>query len=328
MSYHINFKDVYKDQMQNNKGVNHIVLPNNLGSSHAHNEDISNDIYLIKHDMTINEDFEMLVEDSNENYTLSINISFPEKEYGYNYVKKSKKDAKSQDISIEYKSQRKDLFKFTKNTKLESLGIFIKDSFLEENLFSLLKDEKRMEIEKNTKNGIKTLFKSSLASSKTLALAKEIYNSPFNGTLNKLYLQSRVYEIIHDEFLSIINQENKKPTQKIILSQYDIEALHTAKALILKDKRSFSITELSRKVALNEKKLKYGFKQIFHTTPGNIMLEARMYEAKKLLETSEYNVTEIAELTGYKYVQNFTNAFIKFFGQSPKDLMKSRKYYY
>jgi len=329
MAYHINFSDVYQDHVQNNKDVNHIVLPNNLGSSHAYNEDISHDISLTKHDMTINEDFEMLVEDINENHTLSININFPEKEYGNNYVTKSKKDAKSHDISIEYKNQRKDIFKFTKNTKLESLGIFIKDSFLEENFFSLLKDEKRMEIEKNMKNNIRTLFKSSRISSKTLALAREIYTSPFNGVLNNLYIQSRVYEIIHDELLSIINIKNKEPRKnKIILNQDDIDALHKAKELILQDKKHFSLAELSKKVALNKTKLKYGFKELFNTTPGHIMLTARMYEAKRLLETSEYNVTEIAQITGYKYSQNFTNAFIKFFATTPSEIMKNRKYYY
>jgi len=328
MSYRFNFKDLHQEYLKKNKDINHIFLPNQLGSSHTYNENISSDISLVKHDMNINEDFEMLVESINENHTLAINISLQGKAYGYNYLTKSEKNDKSRDISIEYKNQRKDLFKFSKNTKLESLGIFIKDSFLEENLFSLLKDEKRIEIEKNTKNSIKTLFKSSLASSKTIALARQIHNTPFKGALNKLYLQSRVYEIIHDEFLSIINEEDKKLPKKVILSQDDIKALYKARTLIIENKKSFSIPELSRKVALNEKKLKYGFKQLFHTTPGNFMLEIKMYEAKKLLELSEYNVTQIADLTGYKYVQNFTNAFIKFFGQSPKSLMKSRKYYY
>jgi len=313
MSYRFNFKDLCQEHLKKNKDVEHIFFPNNLGSSHDYKEHITNDISLVKHDMNINGDFEILVEDIKDDYTLDINIVLQGEE---------------NNISIEYKKQRKGLVKLSKDSYSKGLNLCIQNSFLEENLFSLLKDEKRMEIEKNTKNGIETLFKSSLVSSKTLALAREIHSSPFNGTLNKLYLQSRVYEIVHDEFLSIINEENKKPTQKIILSQYDIEALHKARILILENKKNFSISELSRKVALNEKKFKYGFKQLFHTTPGNIMLEARMYEAKKLLEASEYNVTEIAELTGYKYVQNFTNAFIKFFGQSPKDIMKSRKYYY
>jgi len=328
MSYRISFNNAYKDFSRKNQDSNHIILANDLGSYHTYNEEISNDIHLIKHNMTINEDFEMLVEGIDENHTLSINIPLQGQVHGYNYLTKSEKCDKAKDISIEYKDHRKDLFSFTKNTNLESVGIFIKDNFLEENFFSLLKDEKRMKIEKNVKNDINTLFKSSLASSKTLILAKEIYNSPFDGALNKLYLQSRVYEIIHDEFLSIINEEDKKPIKKTILSQEDIKALYKARALIIENKKSFSIPELSRKVALNEKKLKYGFKQLFHTTPGNFMLEIKMYEAKKLLETSEYNVTEIAKLTGYKYIQNFTQAFIKFFGTTPKELMKSRKYYY
>ena len=116
--------------------------------------------------------------------------------------------------------------------------------------------------------------------------------------------------------------------KKTILTKDDIEALHAIKSLIMQDKRNFSINELSKKTAMNQTKLKYGFKELFNTTPGNMMLEARMYEAKRLLEKSECSVTEIAQITGYKYIQNFSNAFMKFFGTNPKEVMKSRKYYY
>lgn len=328
MSYHFNFNNFYEDHFKENKNLDHITLPNNLGSIDTYKEEISKDIFLFKKDMKVNKDFEMITDSVNDSNSMSINLGFEGDVYRYNKLINSEETNNPNTIVIEYKKQIKNLFKFKKNTQAKGIGIFIKDSFLEENFFCHLKDKRRIQIEENAKNHVRTLFKSSLANSKTLSLAKEIYNSPFSGILNNLYLQSRVYEIIYDEFLSIINEKDKICKQKIILTQNDIEALHKARALILKNKQNFSIPELARKVAINEKKLKYGFKQIFNTTPGTIMLEARMYEAKKLLETSEYNVTEISELTGYKYVQNFTSAFIKFFGISPKVLMKSRKYYY
>ncbi len=53
-----------------------------------------------------------------------------------------------------------------------------------------------------------------------------------------------------------------------------------------------------------------------------------MIEAKRLLELSEYNINEIALKVGYRHSCNFTTAFLKRFGVRPKDVMKSRKYYY
>ena len=59
-----------------------------------------------------------------------------------------------------------------------------------------------------------------------------------------------------------------------------------------------------------------------------MILEHKMIHAKQLLETSEFSILEIANFVGYKYQQSFSNAFFQFFGLRPKDVMKSRNYYY
>ena len=159
-------------------------------------------------------------------------------------------------------------------------------------------------------------------------LAKEIYNSPFKGELNSLYLQGKVYELLHNEFANLISEKEEISSSTMKFSNADIQALHKAKKIMQTSQNKISIIQLSRKVALNEHKLKYGFKKLFNTTPYSLMLERRMYEAKELLESSDLNVSEVADKVGYKYIQSFSMAFTKFFGQSPKDLMKSRKYYY
>lgn len=325
MSYSLKLNDISESSISSDKKSSHFILPNNLGYMNSTEEVISNHICLFKENTTLYKDLE-LVSNTSFDSSIIMLVTFQDRFLSYDSTTKSEISHLENGIVIEYKNKLNKSFMMKKNTQNKNVGIVIKKSFLENNLFSHLRDKQRLEIEKNEKKGITTLFKSSLANAKTLSLAKEIYNSPFDGMLNNIYLQSRVYEIIHNEFLSLINEKDNK--QKIILSQKDIEALHKAKKLILENKRNFSLDELSKKTALNQTKLKYGFKQLFNTTPGNIMLEAKMYEAKKLLETSEYNVTEIAQITGYKYIQSFTRAFIKFFGIPPSEIMKNRKYYY
>jgi len=328
MSYQFKFDGTYEHYNSSNKKSNHFIFPNNIGHINIYKEDISDDIYLVKENIQSYVDLEIIT-DNTFDTCMYMTIALQDTSLSYDYTTNKEVNHLKNGIVIEYKSQSKKSFMMAKDTQTKGIGLTITKSFLEENLFSYLKDKKRIEIERNYKNNITTLFKSSLASLKTLTLTKEIYNSPFNGVLNNLYIQSRVYEIIHNEFLSIINEKDKKSHEnKMILTQDDIEALHKIRALILKDKKNFSIDELAKKAAINQTKLKYGFKKLFNTTLGNMILETKMYEAKRLLETSEYNVTQIAHITGYKYVQNFSNAFIKFFGQNPKDLMKSRNYYY
>ena len=163
---------------------------------------------------------------------------------------------------------------------------------------------------------------------KTKTLAEEIFNSPYANSLDKLYIEAKTLDLIYTEFNTLFKE--KENTKNIIkLSSADKEAIYHAKELLSNQIHNPpTIAQLAKSVAINELKLKTGFHRYFNETPYNISLEYRLQEAKKLLETSEYNINEIALKVGYKYVQSFSNAFLKRFGVRPKDLMKSRKYYY
>ncbi|MDN5089021.1 helix-turn-helix domain-containing protein [Aliarcobacter butzleri] len=202
----------------------------------------------------------------------------------------------------------------------KSIEIMIKKDFLEQNFSKLL------EIHSKDFTSLPSITLKN-QTSKNIHLANELYNSPFEGELQNIYLQSKVLELIYNEFSEMLNfkeQENKK----VKLNQDDIEALHKVRNLILLENDFSDLMSLSKKVRLNEFKLKYGFKQLFNTTIGQMILEQKMLYAKQLLETSEFSISEISSFVGYKHQQNFSTAFIQFFGIRPKDLMKSRNYYY
>lgn len=327
MSYQFRIKDIEECYISSDKKSSRLLLPKNLGYIDSSKEDISEDIYLMKNEIYTKEDLKMFTESKSKDWLIKITLTGDIK---YNdHILKKDKPLSSNNLSISYIKESKGAFDIPKESLTKGLAIGIKESYLKRNLLRNLGDRKRKEIEKNYNENIPIILKSSLANPRTIFLANEIYHSPFNGTLQDIYLQSKAYEIIYNEFLNLITPVDKiQKSNKMKLDKNDIEALHRAKDIILKDKTSISLSELAKKVALNENKLKYGFKKIFKTTPGSIILEAKMYEAKKLLETSELNITEISEQIGYKYVQSFTVAFTRFFGINPKELMKNRKYYY
>lgn len=159
-------------------------------------------------------------------------------------------------------------------------------------------------------------------------MIKQISKSPYTNELNDLYFQSKIYEIVYDEFKSLLEHERTIDNQYIKFSDDDMERLHYAKKLIQEEQQFLSLKQLSRAVALNEFKLKYGFKKLFDSSIGAIVLEQKMLEAKRLLEKSELTIGEISQIVGYKYPSNFTIVFKKYFGINPRDIMKSRKYYY
>lgn len=159
-------------------------------------------------------------------------------------------------------------------------------------------------------------------------LLNSLYNNPFTSSLDNLYAQSKILELIYLEFQNLIAIEPTK-NNKIKLDAYDIEAIRKAKEILIQNMQNPpSIVELSRQVRINEFKLKYGFKKVFNDTPYNILLNDKLEYAKELIINAEMNIGEISEQIGYKSLSSFTKAFIKKYGLRPIDLMKSRKYYY
>lgn len=75
---------------------------------------------------------------------------------------------------------------------------------------------------------------------------------------------------------------------------------------------------LSRMVALNEFKLKAGFKQVFHTTIYEYLRQIRTEEAVELMK-EDLTLEQIAGNVGYKSLRGFTQAFTKCAGKTPAE---------
>jgi len=66
------------------------------------------------------------------------------------------------------------------------------------------------------------------------------------------------------------------------------------------------------------------FKQILKVTPMQYILSLRMANAQNLLESTQYNISEIAEAVGYDNSLYFSRLFHKHIGVSPSEYRKSR----
>jgi len=81
-----------------------------------------------------------------------------------------------------------------------------------------------------------------------------------------------------------------------------------------------SVEKLSKRVGTNQFKLKKLFHHFFNTTPYGLILEIRMNYAYQLLKSTHCKVSVAADLVGYNHASNFSAAFTKYFGISPKSI--------
>lgn len=147
-----------------------------------------------------------------------------------------------------------------------------------------------------------------------------------SGKLQELHLESKLLDLVYTS-INLIEPFNE--LQNIHLNSKDIECLHKAKLLLIENMNNpFSLHELAHKSAINEFKLKKGFKQLFGNTVFGFLQEYRLEEAKKLLETNDININEASLIVGYKSVSHFSKIFKEYYGITPIEIRKEKKKIY
>ncbi|SFW19573.1 AraC-type DNA-binding protein [Sinomicrobium oceani] len=85
-----------------------------------------------------------------------------------------------------------------------------------------------------------------------------------------------------------------------------------------------TLRQLAHNFGTNEYKLKQEFKQVFQKTIFQCYHQERLRKARLLVEHSGMELPDIARKCGFRDYPNFSRAFKKKFGHSPKQLQKKR----
>lgn len=153
---------------------------------------------------------------------------------------------------------------------------------------------------------------------------KEIYrallNGSFNDALDRFYLDVKMRELLA---LLLQNELHSAPPDHAF-SAFEIAQIRKARDILEDhmDKKPPSLRALAHKVALNEYKLKLGFKFLFKSGMLQWLKQQRLHRAKELIITTDKQLKEIALMTGYSRQENFATAFRKQFGYSPGSLRR------
>lgn len=158
---------------------------------------------------------------------------------------------------------------------------------------------------------------------RVLAILSQIIDSDICERLEPLYLEAKLLELIAVYLDEMVCQRGDELIE-LPLSKEDLSALSLAKDILDKTfVNPQTLSELSKKIYLNEYKLKTGFKQRYGQTVYGYILEKRMEFARILLEQRRFKVGDIAGMVGYTNTGHFISAFNKKYGVTPGEVLRS-----
>ena len=213
---------------------------------------------------------------------------------------------KENEISVEYNENIKESLLNKEDEHIKYICITLNEEYLDENdfFYDILKEYFSQKFyEPDLKNRFLELFK-----------------RDYTSGLDKIYLRNKTMEII----LYVLEEIQKM--QKLNLTSLNEEDIKRVKDANKYIQNSFfeqiTIPYLSKKVALNQSKLKRGFKEIYNKTIHEYLKDIRLEKATEYLKTNKYSIKEVSSMVGYTNQGSFSYAFSKRYNFLPKDIQK------
>jgi len=154
---------------------------------------------------------------------------------------------------------------------------------------------------------------------------QQLLESPYTGAMHRLYLESKVIELIAHKLAQIVLPDTMRSTP-IKLRSDDVERVHYAEEILSRDLECPPrLLELAHTVGTNHCALNKGFREVFGATVFGHLRQMRLTEARRLLEHEDMNVTEAALSVGYNSIPSFSRAFLAFFGENPATCLRKKK---
>ncbi|GGD56186.1 helix-turn-helix domain-containing protein [Paenibacillus nasutitermitis] len=119
------------------------------------------------------------------------------------------------------------------------------------------------------------------------------------------------------EYLQGLYRETVTDCRKLLNGRYSRKVRETLQAIDDRYAEGLTIEELAAQVGISGDRLRRMFKQETGTSPLDYLTQVRIREAKKLLQSEKYRISEVAEKVGYRDSQYFSQVFRKAVGVNP-----------
>lgn len=205
---------------------------------------------------------------------------------------------------------------FEKNKEFRALDFFYSPKFLEE-LEPFFPELKTISV---SPQGTILPGKAGWSLPSMSEINNQILTCPFDDATRQFYFDLKVRELLYQ---ILENAYKRKITEKSF-TPWEIKRIHEARDILESyiSRKPPTIKSLSRQVALNEYKLKAGFRQYFNAGIFEWLLDRKMKHAKELILTTNMPIKQVCAMVGYPLTTNFITAFRRKFGITPGALRR------
>ncbi|TVP63379.1 MAG: helix-turn-helix domain-containing protein [Nodularia sp. (in: Bacteria)] len=156
-------------------------------------------------------------------------------------------------------------------------------------------------------------------------VVQQIISCPYRETMKRMYLQTKVLELIRLQLFPILAEQDQLP-ESPRLKPDTINRIHHAREILLASlENPPSLLELAQIVGVSDRTLKRGFPQLFGTTVLSYLTDKRMNLAQQLLCQGNTTVAEVANKIGYSNLGHFAAVFKRKFGILPSQCLAGTK---
>lgn len=156
-------------------------------------------------------------------------------------------------------------------------------------------------------------------------IVDSIHNKSLTGFLRSIFLESKAFEMLTKQLIQFQTDQNNASLPSL-MRRSDVEKVKQAVKIIKKElSRNFSVNYLAKEVGTNVNKLQEAFKYMFGLTVNKYMQQVKLEAAKKLLMTTDHNISQIVSMIGLNNRSYFSKVFKEKYGVSPKYFLKAQR---
>ncbi|MGL6200944.1 MAG: helix-turn-helix transcriptional regulator [Lachnospiraceae bacterium] len=301
----------YGFEYSEQNGTGTLTAPDKLGSGHISFVPLSNAIGVEIMDLELNHPLSFHYDDYENDYSAVYCLSG---ELRYIETGAMKASMGQNEMGIFALPRSRGVTVLMPGTRLFSIGIGAGEAFSD--LLPLQ--------EQRGSSRLKQLFYKMMtprrADAKSYNYFSKILDNNMQGNLRRTYLDSlgkmMLTEFWQEHVILPLETENMNDSY----SRFEQEALKRARAILSENFMDPpTISELARMAAVNEYKLKTGFREMFGKTVYEFIRGVRMENARHMLENPELSIGEIAGRVGYVNTSHFARAFRREYGANPRE---------
>ncbi len=150
-----------------------------------------------------------------------------------------------------------------------------------------------------------------------------LLNLSLEGELRYRFVCSTVQQLLCLGLAALVQKEFEE-VRPARLSSRDKSVLRQVRDTLVSDLADPpSVEQMVERFGSNRNKLRFGFKALYGMTISEYLYRERMARAFSLLTATGLSVTEVAATVGYGHASNFTTAFKREFGRTPREIART-----